>query len=148
MADDIVTITLRGRENVQAALDDLKDYLPKRLLPTSTKKAALLMLAALQPFIPVFTGRLKRNIVVKARTTAKTVRSRVVVNVGSGRNSPDDAFYWRFLVKGWTDRGGAHHQKDFASSTITGHFAEAAQLVEDSVGKAIDRAEQKARQVF
>lgn len=142
---DGIKVQLRGDKDVVASFKDLRDYLPKQLFRTSVRKAAQVVADALAPHVPRITGRLASNIVIKTKRTANTIRGRLVVRTEGGRNSPNNAFYWRFLVKGWKTRNGAEHQHDFATSALRSAEVAAAQAVIDATGDAIDRAEKKAR---
>lgn len=143
--EDGVKVTLKGNKDIVAAFKDLVDYLPKQALRTSVRKAAQMMYDAVAPHVPRLTGRLLRNITVKTKKTAQTIRARLIVRTAGGRGSPNDAFYWSFLERGWTTRNGVRHQEPFASMAIESAQNAAAQVVIDSTEAAIDRAEKKAR---
>jgi HK97 gp10 family phage protein len=141
---DGIKLALKGDKDVIAAFKDLRDYLPKQLLRTAMRKAAQVMLNAIAPHVPHLTGRLASNIVIKTKRTENTIRGRVAVNTVGDRSNSKNAFYWRFLEKGWRTKSG-EHKHPFASAAIESSQQAAAQQVIDAVGDAIDRAEKKAR---
>lgn len=146
MADDApVKVTLQGDKDVVAAFRDLRDYLPNNVLPKSVREAAQFLQGILALIAPKFTGRLSRNIVVKTHQTAATTRARVVVNTIGKAGDPQNAFYWRFLEEGFHTRKGDFRRYPFITAVFDQKNVEAAQIVIDSVGAAIDRATAKAQ---
>jgi HK97 gp10 family phage protein len=142
---DSITVQLKGDKDIRAAFRDLRDYLPKSALRTSVRVAAQFLQAFIILVAPVLTGRLRRNITVATHATGSTIRARVVVETQGKRGDPNNAFYWRFLEKGFHDRAGKFHIFSFIQGVFDSKNREAAQTVIDSVEKAIDRAEQRAR---
>jgi len=149
---DSITVQLNGHKDVVAAFRDLRDYLPKTALRSSVRAAAQFLQNFIVSIAPVgnptvdpFSGRLRKNITVQTHATSSTIRGRVVVNTQGKRNNPSNAFYWRFLEKGFRDRSGKFHSYPFVRSVFDSKNREAAQTVIDSVEKAIDRAEAKAK---
>lgn len=143
-----MTVQLQGDKDIVEAFKDLREYLPKTALRKSVRDAADYIRAFITFAAPVLTGRLVLNIGVKTKATDTTIRARVVVNTGGGRDSKTDAFYWRFLEKGWRTRRGAFHQEAFVAPVFAAQNQAAAQTVIDSCEKAIDRAEAKARRAL
>lgn len=140
MADKI-TIDLIGDVEVMAALKELKEELPKDPLRKAVREAAKFLLGFIVAVEPELTGRLKRNTRIRTRKTAHTVRARVVVNMSGGRDSPDNAFYWRFLEKGWHTASGAFHQFPFVGAVFNSKGSAAAQTVIDSCEKQVAKAQ-------
>jgi HK97 gp10 family phage protein len=138
-------IRLEGDKDVRAAFRDLKDFLPKQALRTAVRKAAELLLDFIVLAAPKRTGRLARNIAVKTSRTDGTVHGRVIVNTRGKRGDPENAFYWRFLEKGWHTRAGGLHRFPFIAGAFEAKNREAAQEVINSVDDAIDRAERRAK---
>jgi HK97 gp10 family phage protein len=143
--NDDVEITLQGHKDVRAAFQDLRDYLPKQAIRTAVRKAADLLAAFIEQSAPRRTGRLARNIEVKTRKTASTVRGRVIINTVGKSGGAENAFYWRFLEKGWHSRAGRFFRRPFVTGVFESKNREAAQEVINSVEQAIDRAERKAK---
>lgn len=141
---DNVTVNLIGHKDVVAAFQELQDELPKGWLRGSVKAGANLLLGIIVAAAPRLTGKLARNIVVRTRETDRTIRARVTVNEVGKADNPQNAFYWRFLEKGWHDRAGGAHREEFIEPAVEAHEKAAAQLVIDSVGAAIDKAEKRA----
>ncbi len=144
MSDDSVTVQLKGTEDVIAAFRELREEMPSNFLRSAVKKGAQLLQGLLEAAAPVLTGRLARNISVRTHETAQTIRARVTVNTVGKAGNPSNAFYWRFLVKGWHDRAGVAHQEDFVTPVVQAKEEAAAQEDYDAVERAIDKAEQKA----
>jgi hypothetical protein len=144
MSED-VEIELRGHKDVRAAFQDLREYLPKQLERSAVREAARFMLGLIVLVAPKLTGRLARNIDLKTRRTAGTIRARVVVNTRGKAGDPENAFYWRFLEKGWHTASGRLLQFPFVAGVFQSKNREAAQKVIDAVEQAIDRAELLAK---
>lgn len=144
MAKDSITVNLIGHKDVVAAFKELQTDLPSTWLRNSVKTAATLLESFIVSLAPRRTGKLIRNINVRTHETAHTIRARVTVNTVGKGDDPQNAFYWRFLEKGWRDRGGKFHQLPFIEPAFSDHEEEAAQAVIDSVEAAIDKAEMRA----
>ena len=145
MSESPITVQLKGHIEVMAALRDLKEYLPKNPLRNAVRKSAQMMAQLVSLVAPKDTGNLAKNIVVKTRATPQTVRGRVVVNtIGKASKTAQNAFYWRFLEKGFHTRSGQFHQFPFVEGVFTKKGADAAQEVIDVVEQAIKRAAIKA----
>jgi HK97 gp10 family phage protein len=145
MADDFVTVQLVGRDDVVAAIKELREELPNTWLRNSLRAGAQLLLEAVLRYVPYRTGKLARNLSLRTQHAGEWLRARVVVNTIGKASGPDNAFYWRFLEKGWRDRAGKPHREEFIEAPVEAHEREAAQLVIDAVGQALDKAESKAR---
>lgn len=143
MADGI-KVQLVGHRDVIAAVKELREYLPSSFLRTSVRKAAQFLEDFIVENTPRRTSKLARNISVKTHETNSTIRARVTVNTVGKADNPANAFYWRFLEKGWHDRAGVEHVLPFVMPAIDSHERDAAQIVIDSVEQAIVRAEAKA----
>jgi HK97 gp10 family phage protein len=150
MTEPLGSFELKGDKDVLAAFRDLREYLPKTPIRNATRKAATMLAQFIALAAPKRTGKLVRNIVVRVHATAKTIRARVTVNTQGKAEDPQNAFYWRFLEKGFTTgRGkGVFIKFPFIAPTVASKQQEAAQFVVDEVDKAIDRAESKARQAL
>jgi HK97 gp10 family phage protein len=150
MPEPIASFELKGHKDVAAAFRDLRQYLPKTPIRNATRRAATMLAQLLALVAPKRTGKLARNIVVRVRATASTIRARVTVNTKGKADDPENAFYWRFLEKGFTTgRGKGKFEKfTFIAPTVSAKANEAAQFVVDEVDKAIDRAESKARRAL
>jgi HK97 gp10 family phage protein len=144
MADG-VTVTLKGDRDFVAAMKGLSEDLPNKFLRAAVRDAGAFLLGAILAGVPRLTGKLARNISVRTHQTAKTIRARVTVNTAGNADDPDNAFYWRFLEKGWHDRAGKAHSEPFIGPATESNEQAAAQIVIDSIGEALDRAEAKAR---
>jgi HK97 gp10 family phage protein len=144
MADQVITAKLVGRDDVVAAFKELQEDLPKSWLRNSMRAGVQLIYSAILRYVPYRTGKLARNISVRTQQSGDWLRARVTVNTFGKASDPANAFYWRFLEKGWHDRGGAAHREEFAQPAIQAHQQEAAQLVIDSVGAALAKAEARA----
>ena len=145
MADDGVTVQLVGRDDVIAAFKELREDLPSTWLRNSLRAGSQLLLDALLRYVPYRTGKLARNLSVRTQKAGDWLRARVTINTIGKASNPANAFYWRFLEKGWHDRAGKPHREEFIEAPIEAHEREAAQLVIDSVGAALDKAEARAR---
>jgi len=145
VADDGVTVQLVGHQDVVDALNNLRDELPRSWLKNALKDGAQFLYEALLRYVPYKTGKLARNISVRTQQAGDWMRARVTVNTIGKADDPANAFYWRFLEKGWHDRAGRAHVEEFLKSPIEAHEQRAAQMVIDAVGAAIDEAEAKAR---
>src|SRR5688500_595058 len=103
---DGLSLQLQGDRDIVAAFNELKQFISKNALRRSVREGAKLLLDAIQKRAPVGTGRLLKNIVIRVRVTRKTLRARVTVNTRGKEDDPQNAFYFRFLEKGFTTRGG------------------------------------------
>lgn len=144
-SSDRITVQLVGHDDVIAAFKELQDELPRTWIRNSLRAGATLLYNALLQYVPYRTGKLARNISVKTQQAGDWLRARVTVNKIGKASDPANAFYWRFLEKGWHDRGGQAHREEFIEPAVEAHQRDAAQLVIDSVGAALDKAEARAR---
>jgi HK97 gp10 family phage protein len=144
VADNTVTAQLVGRDNVVAAIQELREELPKTWLRNSMRAGAQLLYNALLQCVPYRTGKLARNLSVRTQQSGDWLRARVTVNTIGKASNPANAFYWRFLERGWHDRAGKPHEEEFIQPAVDASEKAAAQLVIDSVGAALDKAEAKA----
>lgn len=150
---DGIEVKLHGLKDVRAALNDLKDYMPKQALRSALRKGAKRMYDAVLAVVPFDSlprrpghlGHLRDNISIATRARGAYTRARLVISTVGKRGDPKNSFYWRFLEKGWTDKGGTHHLHPFAERVIEAHAAQAAQDCVDAVDQSITRAENKAR---
>lgn len=142
---DGVELKLIGDRDLIAALKDLKQFLSKNALRKAVRKGALILLESVKQRAPNRTGKLLRNIGLKVKVTAKTLRARVTVNKKGKAEDPKNAFYFRFLEKGFTTRGGEKRVLPFVEPAVRAVQQQAAQQVIDEVGKAIKRAETRQR---
>jgi len=141
---DGVHYKLTGTQDVIAAFRELREELPKEPLRTPLRKAATLLAQYIALVAPKLTGRLARNISVKtSRDSNHTLHGRVVVNQKGGRDSPDNAFYWRFLEEGWQTRNGVLHKFPFIRGVVDAKGRAAAQLVIDACEKQVDKAQKR-----
>lgn len=145
MSDSPIKVTLSGDRDIVAAFRDLRDYLPNNALRTAVRSAAQLLLGFIALVAPKLTGTLVRNLAVRTRKTANTLRARVTVNTQGKRGDPQNAFYWRFLEEGFHTRRGDFKKYPFVAGVFDSKSQAAAQQVIDACEKAIDRAEAKAR---
>jgi HK97 gp10 family phage protein len=144
MADG-VRIQLQGARDTVAAFKDLRDYVSKTALRRAVREAAKIMQTLIEDLAPFRTGRLKSNIAVRIRVTRETIRGRVIINTRGKPEDPKNAFYWRFLEKGWRTVRGVIKRFPFVSVAYEGRKQQAAQQVVDEMDKAIKRAERKAK---
>lgn len=146
MADG-VQIQLQGADDIVAALNELRDFLPRTYLRKALRSAAAIMQADIESRAPSATGKLRENITVRVRRTAETLRARVVVNTKGKADSPDNAFYWRFVEFGHSTRGGAGQvaPHPFVTPAFEGNKSAVAQQVISAVEEAITKAERKAK---
>jgi|SRR6185312_3111080 len=145
---DSVTVDLKGRTDIIEAMRDLRSFLPKNALRSSVRQSAVYLQQLIALVAPKLTGKLARNIVVKTRITAKTVRARVTVNTIGNEDNSENAFYWRFLEEGFHTRSGQFRQFPFVVGVFDSKNRTAAQMVIDSCEKAIERAERKANRNY
>jgi hypothetical protein len=145
MSEDPVVVNLEGHRDVIEAFRDLKEYLPKSAVRTSVRQAAQFLQGFIVLVAPKLTGKLARLIRVAVHKTAGTIRARVIVPTEGKVDSPNNAFYWRFLEEGFHTRSGDFRKFPFVAPVFDSKNREAAQLVIDSVEGAIDRAERKAK---
>ena len=144
MADGI-TIQLRGHRDVIAALRELREELPKNFLRSALRSSADRMRRVIIAFAPRRTGNLVQAISIKTRSSPSGPRARVIVDTSGKRGDEGNAFYWRFLEKGWHDRAGVPHQVQFIKPAFETEANDAAQNVINALEKAIAKAEARAR---
>ena len=147
---EFVRVQLDGVTDIRAAFKELRDYLPKKALRTALRQGAEYMdgfIVLMAPRMAGGTGRLKRNITVKARDTDGTTRARIVVSTKGGRNDDRNSFYWRFLEEGFHTRRGDFKRFPFIASVFNAKNKIAAQFAIDAMDQALIRAEGKARRV-
>lgn len=145
MADDGVTINLTGDRDIVAAFKDLREYMPKNAIRSALRQASQMLAQYVALAAPKLTGNLARNIVVKTKKTASTIRSRVTVNTRGDVKGGQNAFYWRFLEEGFHTRSGEYKKYPFIAGVFDSKSREASQAVIDACEKAITRAEAKAK---
>lgn len=145
MADDGLTIELKGGKEVSAALRSLRDELPKNVIRSALRYSADRMRRVIIGFAPRRTARLVQAISVKTRSRGGVARAQVVVNVAGSRDDPRNAFYWRFLEKGWHSRAGIPYRREFIEPAFRTEGNDAAQSVITALETAIAKAEAKAR---
>lgn len=147
-SNSLGSVTLKGDKDVIAAFRDLREYLPKTPIRKAVRAAAQMLAQTIALLAPKLTGKLARNIVVRVRRTANTVRARVTINTVGDAKNDQNAFYWRFLEEGFhVGRGkGRLIKLPFIVTAFQSLKERAAQEVVDEVGHAIDRAERKAKQ--
>lgn len=149
MADGM-KFEVKGARETVAALNDLADNIQRRTFVKALKDAAtslaqLISLVAPRSDRPsAQPGRLAENIAVRTSRAGGVLRGRVVVNTVGGRDNPHNAFYWRFLERGWHDRAGREHSEPFVGETVEGRAAATAQRFVDALGSAIETARAKA----
>lgn len=143
--DKMVTVQLDGDTDIIAAFKELREDLPSTWLRNSMKAGATLLLNALLQTVPYRTGKLARNLFVRTQQSGGWLRARVTANTIGKASNPLNAFYWRFLEKGWHDRAGKPHQEEFIAPAVEPNERAAAQLVIDSVDAALAKAESKVR---
>lgn len=144
MADDFIRVQLTGDKDIVAAFRDLRDYLPKTLR-SYVRAAAQFLQGFIVLVAPKLTGKLARNIDVGTHATDATMRARVIVHTEGKAEDPENAFYWRFLEEGFHTRKGDFRKYPFVAGVFDSKNQQAAQTVIDSIEKAIDRAELKAK---
>jgi HK97 gp10 family phage protein len=142
---DRVTIKLSGATDIVAAFKDLREYVAKNALRRAVRESSKIMLESILQRVHVLTGRLRDNIRIRTRVTRETVRARVTVNTQGKAGSEKNAFYWRFLELGFRTRSGETRRYPFVSVAFDANKAAAGQNVVDEMGKAIKRAEAKAK---
>lgn len=145
MSDEPIQMTLTGDRDIVAAFKDLREYLPKNALRTAVRKSSEFLLRMIVLAAPKLTGKLARNIIVKTKMTAHTIRARVAVNTIGKAGDDQNAFYWRFLEEGFHTRRGDFRQYPFIAGIVETYNRDAAQNVIDACEEAIDRAEAKAK---
>lgn len=143
--NDSLDLRLTGERDIIAAFRDLQQHLVKNALRKALRAGAKLLLEAIQSRTPQRTGKLLRNISVRVRATRKTLRARVTVNKRGKEGDPNNAFYYRFLEKGFTTRGGEKRIFPFIEPAVMASQQQAAQIVIDELDNAIKRAEKKAQ---
>lgn len=144
MSDDRITVQLDGDRDIVAAFKELREDLPATWLRNSFRAGANLLYQTLLQYVPYLTGKLARNLIVRTQQSGEWIRARVTVNTIGKASNAANAFYWRFLEKGWHDRAGKAHREEFVQQAADASERAAAQLVIDSIGAAIDKAEKKA----
>jgi HK97 gp10 family phage protein len=142
---DQVKVSLVGNRDVIAALTDLRAYLPKTALRSAVRQAAKIMAELVQQLARLRTGKLRSNIAVRVTRRKDGVHARVIVNTQGKADNPKNAFYWKFLEKGFHTRDGRALKFPFVSIAFEGRKKQAAQQVFDALEKAFKRAEQKAK---
>lgn len=140
----VVTVQLDGDKDIVAAFKELREELPSTWLRNAFRAGADLLYRTLLQYVPYRTGKLARNLVVRTQQSGEWLRARVTVNTVGKASNAANAFYWRFLEKGWHDRSGKLHREEFIEPATDASELAAAQLVIDAVGAAIDKAEKKA----
>ena len=85
--------------------------MPKKIrtkhLRLANAQSAVFVREAVKRNAPVLSGRLRRNIKSKRRRGKQTyVKSSVFIQTHGTKYDPKNAFYWRFVERGHTDRGG------------------------------------------
>jgi HK97 gp10 family phage protein len=144
MADDGVTLKLTGHREIVAALKELRDELPRNYLRSALRKAATRMQKVIISFAPRRTLTLVNAIGLRTRSGA-VPRAQVTVNTAGKRGDRENAFYWRFLEKGWHSRAGIPYKRPFVAPAVETEAQDAAQTVIDAVEAAIARAESRAK---
>lgn len=142
---DEVRIQLSGDRDLVAAFKDLRDYVKKNALRRAVREGARIMRSLIEDLAPVKTGKLKSNIAVRLRVTRETIRARVIISTRGKADDPKNAFYWRFLEKGWRTARGVIKRFPFVEVAFEGRKQQAAQQVVDEMDKAIKRAERRAK---
>lgn len=144
MSDAPVQIQLSGDTDVKAAFAQLRAGLPLRLERQALKRGASLLQGLIVLVAPVLTGRLRRNIEVHTHKGPSTIRARVTVNTEGGRDDQNNAFYWRFLERGF-HRAGRFIIKPFIGPVFNSQAARVAQFAADDLDQELKRAEQRAQ---
>jgi HK97 gp10 family phage protein len=140
VADEGITIQLKGDRDCIAAFKELREFVKGNPLRNAVRSAAQIMLAEIYSRAPVgdaandpHSGQLVSNLRVAIRKTASTIRGRVVINA--------KAFYWRFV-----EFGTAHAPAyPFITPAFEARQQEAAQEVIDEFSRGLDKAEARAR---
>ncbi len=111
MADELV-LDIRRLEEVAAELRKLPPVVRKRVMRRSARRGTALMRDRMRAAVPVDTGELKRNIMVRSRRGPPgTIKVSVIVRRQGKSQSKrvagkragrykNDPFYWRFLERG------------------------------------------------
>ena len=147
MADG-VQITLDGDRDIIEELKQLRDYLPNNFVRKAVRAAADMMRVEILQRVPIRTGNLFNNIDVRIRRTAQTIRARVTINTAGKAGANGNAFYWRFIEFGHHDRAGQMVAAEpFVTPAFDARNRDAAQEVIDSVERALDKAQSKARRI-
>lgn len=144
---DQVRIQLSGDRDIVGAFKDLRAYVKKNALRRAVREAARIMQSLIEDLAPVRTGKLRSNIATRIRVTRETIRGRVIIFTRGKAEDPRNAFYWRFLERGWRTLRGAIKRFPFVEVAYEGRKQQAAQQVIDEMDKAIKRAEAKAKRV-
>lgn len=147
MSDDGITIKLHGDRDLVDGFRELRAYVPKALAK-SVREAAKIFLARILERVRIRTGRLLKNISIKIRRTKGTVRARVVVNTKGKEGDPQNAFYWRFLEKGFRTRDGRVIKYPFVEQPFEANKQQAAQQVVTEMDKALKRTERRVRRTL
>lgn len=145
MSDDGITIKLQGDKDIIAALRELRDDLPKNVIRAALRNSADRMRRVIIAFAPKRTFNLVNALSVKASGSPLNARARVIVNTAGKRGDSGNAFYWRFLEKGWHDRAGVPHRIEFVRPAFETEANDAAQNVFTALEKSIAKAERRAK---
>jgi Bacteriophage HK97-gp10, putative tail-component len=143
---DEIRAEIKGGREVAAALRELRDELPRNIVRSALRSSAERMRKVIIAFAPRRTGRLVQAISVKTGgRPGGIVNARVTINSRGARDNPSNAFYWRFLEKGWHSRAGIPHRKEFVGPAVQTELQDAGQNVVDVLGQAIAKAAARAR---
>lgn len=100
-----VTIKIRGFKQLSRNLKRLgREARP--IARSGLKAAAQSVLAEIRSRVPVITGKLRNNIVVRLRTRRGVARAEVFINEQGKAGDEKNAFYWRFVEFGTHGRTG------------------------------------------
>lgn len=149
MAEDGITVQLKGDRDCVAAFKELREFVRGNPFRQAVRAAAELMLQEIYQRVPVRTGKLISNLRIAMKRTAATVRARIVINMSGSAEDKNNAFYWRFLEFGHRTRkdGGIGFvaPRPFITPAFESAREPAAQAVMDKFEEGLDRAEARAR---
>jgi HK97 gp10 family phage protein len=149
MADDGITVQLKGDKDCVAAFKELREFVRGNPFRQAVRAAAELMLQEIYQRIPVRTGKLVSNLRIVTKRTAATIRARIVINMAGKAEDKNNAFYWRFLEFGHRTRedGGIGFvaPRPFITPAFESAREPSAQTVLDTFEAGLNRAEARAK---
>ena len=100
-----VTVKISGLKELNRNLKRLaRDARP--VVRSGLKAGAKSMLDMIRSRVPIDTGNLRDNIIVRNRTRRGVSRSEIFINEQGKAGDPKNAFYWRFVEFGTHGRTG------------------------------------------
>lgn len=106
--DDGITVTVPGARDIIDELRGFKEEVRYKLVRRFVREAGQYILRALEAKVPVLSGKLKRNLSVITRWKSRSgiLQAKIRVSTKGKADDPKNAFYWRFLHRGFHPGGG------------------------------------------